>query len=465
MGVRRGRKASARRGESVEALAVFLQPAKSSAISAQHSMTAARLVSRSTVNEESMEISESNLLPPPDAEQSSVVEGVVDRTDVFPSRRHRKWAIPLAVLSCCAVVAVAVTALVPSSFIAREMNERLGELQPAPYARVPGSAQPVGDRLSVSASEESDEPPPEAFPAVGDFMLVTITEPPQSVLSWWVGRDEGAVEMLTEEDKFGFQTAEQRRVFSLEQMRTAEEVAEYVALSWLGFDAAIVPGDVLISEIACLEFSDAGECVRWPPSDEVLDPGDRLLEADGVELTSVGDLTSALEGKQPGDIITLLVERRGEGEFEADVELTSSPDDPNRTIVGFLPFDTRRVELPFDISIDTGSIGGPSAGLAFTLTVIDGLSDGELTGGKRVAVTGTIDLDGSVGAIGGLTQKASAVEQAGVELLLVPTRQGDEQIAAARAAAPDLEIVAVATLDEAIDVLVAFGGERPNPSS
>ena len=159
------------------------------------------------------------------------------------------------------------------------------------------------------------------------------------------------------------------------------------------------------------------------------------------------------------------VERRGEGEFGADVELTSSPDDPNRTIVGFLPFDTRRVELPFDISIDTGSIGGPSAGLAFTLTVIDGLSDGELTGGKRVAVTGTIDLDGSVGAIGGLTQKASAVEQAGVELLLVPTRQGDEQIAAARAAAPDLEIVAVATLDEAIDVLVAFGGERPNPSS
>ena len=268
-GCSRGRKASARRGESAEALAVFLQPAKSSASSAQHSMTAARLVSRSTVNEESMEISESNLLPPPDVEQSSVVEGVVDRIDVFPSRRHRKWAIPLAVSSCCAVVAVAVTALVPSSFIAREMNERLGELQPAPYARVPGSAQPVGDRLSVSASEESDEPPPEVFPAVGDFMLVTITEPPQSVLSWWVGRDEGAVEMLTEEDKFGFQTAEQRRVFSLEQMRTAEEVAEYVALSWLGFDAAIVPGDVLISEIACLEFSDAGECVRWPPSDEV----------------------------------------------------------------------------------------------------------------------------------------------------------------------------------------------------
>jgi PDZ domain-containing protein len=168
-----------------------------------------------------------------------------------------------------------------------------------------------------------------------------------------------------------------------------------------------------------------------------------------------------LEGKIPGDVITLLVERRGEGKFEAEAELTSATDDPDRTIVGFLPFDTRRVELPFDITIDTGSIGGPSAGLAFTLTLIDGLSEGELTGGRKVAVTGTIDLDGSVGPIGGLTQKASAVAQAGVEILLVPEQQGDQQIAAARAAAPELEIIAVSTLDEAIDALVASGGDRP----
>jgi len=120
-----------------------------------------------------------------------------------------------------------------------------------------------------------------------------------------------------------------------------------------------------------------------------------------------------LEGKIPGDVITLLVERRGEGKFEAEAELTSATDDPDRTIVGFLPFDTRRVELPFDITIDTGSIGGPSAGLAFTLTLIDGLSEGELT------------------------------------------------VAAARAAAPELEIIAVSTLDEAIDALVASGGDRP----
>ena len=450
-----------RRGEFVEALAVFLQPANSNASNANTEIKTARLVSRSTVNEEFMDSPDANLLPPPDVNLSSAMSASLGEVQMFPSRRNRWWAVPLAALSGLSVVVIAASALIPSSFVAREMNERVNELQPAPYARVPGSAQPIGDRLVVSEKNGSDGPAPEVFPADGDFMLVTITEPPQSVLSWWVGRDELAVQMMTEEDKFGFQTAEQRRVFSLEQMRTSEEVAQFVALSWLGFDATIVPGDVLISEIACLEFSDSGSCLRWPPSDAVLDPGDRLLVAEGVKLGSVGDLLKVLEGKQPGDVITLTVERRGEGEFEVDVELTSATDDPERTIVGFLPFDTRRVELPFDISIDTGSIGGPSAGLAFTLTLIDGLSAGELTGGRKVAVTGTIDLDGSVGPIGGLTQKASAVEQAGVELFLVPEAQGEEQIFAARAAAPGLEIVAVSTLDDAIDALVAFGGARP----
>jgi len=413
------------------------------------------------VNEESMESSESNLLPPPNPVEVSERNNELVRSVEYPARHHRRWAFPLAVLSGLAVVVIAATAVIPSSFVARELNERLDEMQPAPYARVPGSAQPVGDRLLVGELDGGGERPPEVFPTEGDFMFVTITEPPQSVLSWWVGRNELAVQMLTEEDKFGFQTADQRRVFSLEQMRTSEEVAQFVALTWLGFDATIVPGDVLISEIACLEFDADGSCVRWPPSDEVLDPGDRLLVADGVDLGSVGDLMEVLEGKIPGDVITLLVERRGEGKFEAEAELTSATDDPDRTIVGFLPFDTRRVELPFDITIDTGSIGGPSAGLAFTLTLIDGLSEGELTGGRKVAVTGTIDLDGSVGPIGGLTQKASAVAQAGVEILLVPEQQGEQQIAAARAAAPELEIIAVSTLDEAIDALVASGGDRP----
>ncbi|NBV03638.1 MAG: hypothetical protein EBS10_05610 [Acidimicrobiia bacterium] len=157
--------------------------------------------------------------------------------------------------------------------------------------------------------------------------------------------------------------------------------------------------------------------------------------------------------------MSVRVERRGSDPFEAEVELIAVPDDPDRTIVGFIPFDTRRIELPFTVDIDTGSIGGPSAGLAFTLTLIDELSPGELTSAREVAVTGTMNLDGSVGAIGGLRQKASAVDQAGIDVFLVPAAQRAEDIEAARAAAPDLEIIPVATLDEAVAALVALGGD------
>lgn len=392
-----------------------------------------------------------------------------------PSKAHRVWAVPLVVLAGVIVLAVLVTALVPARLVARELNERLDEMQAAPYARVPSSAQPVGDRLTVTAAVPDDggdvvdvtadgsaADVPEVFPTEGSINFVTVSEPSQSLLSWWVGRDEPAVEFLTEEDKFGVRTPDQRRVFSLESMRTAEEVAQYVALTYLGFDATILPGDVLISEMVCLEYSTStNECVRYAPSDDVLDPGDRLLEAEGITLGSVEDLVGVLSEHEPSDVIAITVDRRGTGTFTVDVELTSAPDDPDRTIVGFVPFDTRRIDLPFEIDIDTGSIGGPSAGLAFTLTIIDALTAGELTGGGRVAVTGTMQLDGSVGPIGGLRQKASAVAQAGIDLFLVPVAQGEDDIAAARLAAPDLTIVPVATLDEAIAALIAAGGDAP----
>ena len=138
----------------------------------------------------------------------------------------------------------------------------------------------------------------------------------------------------------------------------------------------------------------------------------------------------------------------------------ANPDDAGRAILGIVPFDTASVHLPFEVNIDTGEIGGPSAGLAFTLTLIDELSAGDLTGGANVAVTGEIALDGTVGAIGGLAQKVSAVRQAGVHTFLVPTAQGPEQIARAREIGGDaVEIVPVATLDEALAALRTLGGD------
>jgi len=372
----------------------------------------------------------------------------------------RRWAVALAVAAIAVIAAVGVTAILPSTLVAEKENQRTGDVEPAPYALTPASAEPVNSRIVFGDLPDDVE----RYGAPNDFVFVTVTAPSQSVLSWLVARDDPAIDFLTEEDKFGVRTPQQRREFNLQLMRSAEQEAQYVALSKLGFDVDISPGEVIVQDVICAEIGDDGSCAQFFPSDEQIDPADRILEADGRSLGSVDDLSEVLEEKQPGDTVELRIDRPGEGERTVTVELSASPDDPDRTIVGFVPFDTRIIELPFEVDIDTGDIGGPSAGLAFTLALIDELSPGELTGDRDVAVTGTISLDGSVGAIGGLVQKVSAVRQNGFDVFLVPASQPElddpEQVQRLEeVAAGDVEIVPVATLDEALVELAERGGD------
>jgi PDZ domain-containing protein len=115
-----------------------------------------------------------------------------------------------------------------------------------------------------------------------------------------------------------------------------------------------------------------------------------------------------------------------------------------------------RFDFPFTVNVDSAGIGGPSAGLAFTLGILDALRPGELTGGHRVAVTGTISLDGTVGPVGGVVQKTAAVRAAGIGLFLVPPQEYDM----ARAhAGSKLKVVRVSTLEDALRALGQQGGD------
>ncbi len=178
----------------------------------------------------------------------------------------------------------------------------------------------------------------------------------------------------------------------------------------------------------------------------------------GSIVRKAGVMAVVRDGGQvrPGDVIEVEL-RRGESNKTVDVELIGDPDDPGRTLVGFLPVDTARVELPFEVDIDTGAIGGPSAGLAFTLSLLDQLTPGDLSP-DDVAVTGTIGVEGTVGAIGGLPQKVEAVKMTGVDVFLVPASQGDLDEAQA-VAGNDIELVPVADLDEALAALERLGGD------
>jgi Lon-like protease len=366
----------------------------------------------------------------------------------------------MAGLGVVVLAVIGLASLLPSTLVSEKENQRTGELEPTPYALTPAASDPVNTRIEFGELPDGVE----RFDTANDFHFVTVTSPAQSVLSWFAGRNEPAVDFLTEEDKFGVRTPTQRREFNLQLMRTAEQEAQYVALAKLGYDVELTPGEVIVQDVLCKTPGDVGECAEWFPSDEQIDPADRILEAEGVELETVEDLSALLADKEPGDTIDLRIDRPGEGERDVTVELSASPEDPDRTIIGFIPFDTSAITLPFEVDIRTDDIGGPSAGLAFTLALIDELSPGNLTGGQDVAVTGTISQDGSVGPIGGLTQKVSAVQQNGISVFLVPASQSEladpermqRLIDAGRG---EVEIVPVATLDEALAVLEGLGGD------
>lgn len=425
-------------------------------------MAAARMVRSLTDTQEPTLVTPA----PPPAPRSTLSRG--------PSPVHRWWAVPLVAVSLLALVAVLAAAVVPARLVASkevadpdEPSRTIDEA--TPYAAVPAAAEPVAGRVSYH------DVPASALGGVdvdtdldGLVYFVTISEPAQSALGWWVSRPEPEIEFLTYEDKYGSSTPSQQRTLSLQMMRTSSQVAQYVALTRAGFEAAeVVPGPVQIEQLLCASAS-GNRCLEFVPGVENLQNGDTFVEVDGTAIHTAADMETALAGHRPGDVVSVTVERidgRATTPVTTEVELIADPSNPEVGIIGYYPFDTRSVSLPFEIGIDTGEIGGPSAGLAFTLTLIDELTPGDLLGGDDVAVTGTIGLDGRVGAIGGLVQKASAVRQAGLHYFIVPASQSDSDIAQARkVAGDDVEIIPVDTVDEALAALRRLGGDAIDAS-
>ena len=132
---------------------------------------------------------------------------------------------------------------------------------------------------------------------------------------------------------------------------------------------------------------------------------------------------------------------------------------PDRSFLGVSLEDDLAYRLPASVRIDTANIGGPSAGLAMTLTLIDLLSRHSITGGHDVAATGTIAVGGAVGPVGGVAEKAVAVERAGARDFIVPRSEVD----AARTGAPGLRVFGVTTLAQALTDLRTLGGAPLDP--
>lgn len=313
-------------------------------------------------------------------------------------------------------------------------------LLPIPYVALrPGSVRPVTEQVLV---EGADSYPPEQSIAYTTVSVGTTT-----LLEAVVGWLDDDVDVVPEEVIRGDRDAEENRRYNAQLMDTSKLLATAVALEHLGHEVAVRTSGTVVRQIA----ADA-------PAAEVLELDDVIVTVDGEPVDRPDEVGVLLQAGGPGASHRLTVERPpGSGTtVEVDVATIPAPEDPARAIIG-IAVEDRIVgaDLPFDVLIDSGTVGGPSAGLAFTLAVIDVLTPGELTGGHLVATTGTIRLDGTVGPVGGAVQKAVSVRDAGYEVFLVPEAELDEVRATV---GDDLAVIGVGTLAEALEALDALGG-------
>jgi PDZ domain-containing protein len=354
-----------------------------------------------------------------------------------PPRRRRSWlkGIALGIVVVMAIVAIA------------------GFVIHVPYTTIaPGEALSLPPLVTVQGA-------PTYATSRGDIRLLFVREAEHVSLWRYVqARLDPNIDIVKDAvANPGKLTPEQVNDEGLQQMADAKTSATAVALEAAGYKVGVQPG-LVVSDL----FPDlpAITTLRW---------GDVILSADGHTIGRTDDLTKVISKHHKGEHVVFVIVRSGK-QMTVNVGVAT---DQGRSVVGVLV--SPRFTFPFKVNVDTRDIGGPSAGLAMTLAIFDDLTPGNLTGGARVAVTGTIDPEGNVGEIGGIQQKAVAARAAGVKLFIVPQCSPDDSPSslasckadlaqATRRAGSKITVKPVATFAQALKVLRDSGGAPVTPS-
>ena len=318
-------------------------------------------------------------------------------------------------------------------------------VRPAPYiALLPGSARSVAPLIKLSAI--GDGPKPHREKASDNLLFVTVSiRRPSGAEALWRTFDDTA-EVVPEKIIDGGQSREENRRFNLQLMTDSKDKATKVALERTGYEVKVTSTGAVVVDLN----------PSYPVA-KVLTPGDTIVGADGSVISTTKDLVNVIAKHKPGEDVKLRVQSFRTQEIRpVSVELQRNPDDPAKAQLGVSLENRPKYTFPIKVEIDSGEVGGPSAGLAFTLALIDRLTPGSLTGHARVAVTGTINLDGRVGPVGGVAQKTEVAVSDGAKLFIVPT---DEYAAAKKAARGRLRIRQVSDVDQALAILRELGGD------
>jgi PDZ domain-containing protein len=220
-------------------------------------------------------------------------------------------------------------------------------------------------------------------------------------------------------------------------MARSQEVAAAVALRELGYRVPARPSGALVAGVA------AGS-----PAAGKLEPANVIVSIDGRPVRTTLDAQRLIRTRRPGQPVRIGI-RTNEGLREVTLTTAADPTDRSRAIIGVFLEQAARIRLPVPVKIDAGNVGGPSAGLAFALEVLEKLGR-DVDRGYRLAATGELGLDGSVGPVGGLKQKTIGARDADVDIFLVPA---GENAQVARSHAGDLKVIPVQSFRQALRAL------------
>ena len=355
----------------------------------------------------------------------------------IPARPRRPWHWVFGVGAVLVVAFLALNAI-PASY----------------YALAPGDALPA-DGPSGAVTVRS------VHAGSGNLFLATVAL--QNRVSLWdrvLGKSlDPNITLVPKKELTGGVSTNQYLAQSQQEMSGSQLAAKVAALRRLGYQVPERGDGALVADVGV-----------HTPADGQVQQGDVIKVIDGQRIMVATEATSVIRSRRAGDTVSLEVSRPGlNASPAAAVHLsvrtvacgTRCPGDAARAFVGVsLVTDKQTFGLPpsVGLNIATDNIGGPSAGLAFTLGAIDALTPSHnLTGGHRVAVTGPIDVDGTVGEVGGVTQKTVAVEQQHCQYFLVPPSEYVD--AQAKARGHHLTVVRVSTLDDALVFLRTIGGD------
>lgn len=325
-----------------------------------------------------------------------------------------------------AVLAMGLTVLVGQA------NVPYVQLEPGPTYDTLGKDGKGKDVITVTGTATSTSAGQLRFVTIGVRSDLTLLE---ALRGWW--RDDDAVvprEMIYPPD----QTEQQIEQQNAEDFAQSQSAAETAALTELGY-----PSVVRVKEVA-----------KGLPSDGVLRVGDQIDSIDGTAVDSPPKLLELIRAKPVGTTLTVGITRGG---LRATVKITTVAGEDGTPRIGIVPEVSQT--QPFSVSVPVDNVGGPSAGLMLALGIMDKLKPEDLTGGKIIAGTGTIDDDGHVGPIGGVPQKLVAAKRDGATIFLTPKENCAEAV---QNAVPGLMLVQVTSLDDALAALTALrSGQQP----